>query len=109
MNRILLGILAITLCLKVSDSKFYTEEQKEHFFDMIHSTPQGQKLLKQVTNHLMTSTSAYLKDQIVDQVDSLNSLKNCMLCKTAFGTIDEVMRTETVINALESFGILVCD
>lgn len=60
-----------------------------------------------MTDHIIDYTHTQIKKTLTEGA-SYASLKECMLCKTALSTLDNVVRTETVVNALESFAVLIC-
>jgi hypothetical protein len=46
--------------------------------------------MKAVTDHVIEKTTNFLKEKLLQDPFGAN-IKNCMLCKTAFSTIDSVV------------------
>jgi len=65
----------------------------------------------------MDKTDPYLRmvyssaasDDSEEPESSLGGMLKCQVCKKTVGTIDSELVKESVVSALEDFGILICD
>lgn len=108
MRKILTQVLVLASVISLSSARLFTADEKENFFEKIHATKEGENLISTITNHVLSKTTEYLKEKLAQDPFEAN-FKQCMMCKTAFSTIDDVVRTETVTNAIEAFAVLVCN
>jgi hypothetical protein len=50
-----------------------------------------------------------VKEFLEEKLDNVESFAQCKLCRTAFSTIDDVVRKETVTNAILKVAELICN
>ena len=95
MKRILL-LIVITAAL--CQSKI-TEEQKENFFSVLQSIPEGRNFLSMVASHIIEETEPYMKfsfgtgRKVENPFGGVTDWLSCQTCRATVLGLDTTIRT----------------
>jgi hypothetical protein len=109
MRRILL--ILILACSYLVASKYATEQIKENFFKLLNKDQDGQDFLSYATNHIMKRAEPIMKFYYGTKkaTGSISDWLECQSCKTTVFGLDIAVKSQIITNALEEFGVLVCN